>query len=576
MKNLFCLFVVLLCSYTHAQICSIDFGQTATGIYPDTLPTATVGQSYGTDVTFVMPLDTLGFDFTNFQILSVSLPVGLSWQCNQAQNNCQYNPQQNQYGCVHIGGTPLLAGQYSIEVTVLADLTIIQDYPYTFHLYLTILPNNTQVSNNGFDMYGSSGCAPITVQFQNNNPGMLSYLWNFGNGNISLLENPAPQVYANPGDYVVYYSAWNNQDTTSIFTLNNVHVSSMTNYGYAFPSYDQADTYFKLFQNGTLIYQSAIIVDQNPPVQWTTSINLNPNASFVIEIWEADQSVGETILGADDFMGSHLLNFNGCNGCAAGTAIINYTIQHQFFYPSASIISQDTVHVYGYPPTPIIQFDANNYVLSTPDLGYSYQWYLNAGPILGATTPNYVIHQSGTYQVIAINSTGCAQFSDTLTAVYCAPTIHPNLHLNSENQLVLTNYPSTYTIHWYLNGSELTNEWNDTIVPTSNGNYYALITNSYGCSYQTNELTISVSIPEMSPSSWTVFPNPTKGESTIQLDEKFIGATLDVLDLNGRSLLSLPIITSKFSLDFSHLSKGTYFVRLKSIGVTQSNKLIIE
>ncbi len=84
------------------QICTIDYSQTQTGIYPDTLPTGYVGQAYNTDVTFVMPLDTLGYDFTNFHIMSVSLPVGLSWQCNNVANNCDYNPQVSQHGCVNI------------------------------------------------------------------------------------------------------------------------------------------------------------------------------------------------------------------------------------------------------------------------------------------------------------------------------------------------------------------------------------------------------------------------------------------------------------------------------------------
>lgn len=269
MKNtLAFLFSCLIYSF-QAQICNIDFGQTLTGIYPDTLLPGTVGQTFSSDITFVMPTDTLGYDFTNFHILSVSLPVGLSWQCNNTANNCHYNPQLNQHGCVHISGTPLLAGQYTIDVTVIADLTVVQGYPFTFQIYMEVLPSITSVSNNGFDMTGSSGCAPITVNFTNNNPGMLSYYWNFGNGNISLSENPVPQVYTSPGDYLIYYTAWNSIDTADVYTLSNIHVNSMSNYGNSFPSYENADTYFKLFQNGIQIYQSSIIGDQNPPVQWT-------------------------------------------------------------------------------------------------------------------------------------------------------------------------------------------------------------------------------------------------------------------------------------------------------------------
>src|SRR5574343_894934 len=132
MQKILTTLLVLLSFYGQSQICTIDYSQTQTGIYTDTLPTGYVGQAYSQDVTFFMPLDTLGYDFTNFHILSVSLPVGLSWQCNNATSNCDYNPQVSQYGCVNISGTPLLPGQYSVDVTVLADLTVISGYPFTF------------------------------------------------------------------------------------------------------------------------------------------------------------------------------------------------------------------------------------------------------------------------------------------------------------------------------------------------------------------------------------------------------------------------------------------------------------
>jgi hypothetical protein len=574
MKNsLALLFSCLILSF-QAQICTIDFNQTATGIYPDTLQSGNVGQSYNTDITFVMPTDTMGYDFTNFHILSVSLPVGLSWQCNNTANNCDYNPQISQYGCVHISGTPLLAGQYTIDVTVIADLTVVQGYPFTFQIYMEVLPNITSVTNNGFDMTGSSGCAPITVNFTNNNPGMLSYYWNFGNGNISLSENPVPQVYTIPGDYLVYYTAWNSVDTTDVYTLTNVSINTMSNYGNSFPSYENADAYFKLFQNGIQIYQSNIIGDQNPPVQWNTSINLNPQQTYTIEIWEADVSFGEPYFGADDYMGSHLLNLNGCNGCGAGTSNFNYTIHHQVIYPSATIVSQDTVHVYGYPQTPIITFDQANHTLTTPNLGYAYQWYFNGSPIAGATNASHVIYLSGIYNVVAINPTSCVSFSDTMTAVYCNPFVSPSIAMTSENDLVLSNYPVASTIEWFLEGVLLPNQNNDTITPLMNGNYSVQITDPFGCNFETSDFQLSVSIEEFDLGQWMIYPNPVKDVLTIQVEEKMIGATIELLDLSGRLLNISKIEQSSTLFDLSLFPSGAYFIQLDNIGQKQMKKLV--
>jgi hypothetical protein len=576
MKKLLVICAVLCSSFAHGQICNIDFSQTVTGIYPDTLPTGNVGQSYATDVTFVMPLDTLGYNFTNFHILSVSLPVGLSWQCNNAANNCDYNPQVSQHGCVHISGTPLLAGQYTIDVTVIADLTIIQGYPFTFQIFMEVLPSTASVSNNGFDMIGSSGCAPITVNFTNNNPGMLSYLWNFGNGNISLSEHPAPQVYTTPGDYIVHYTAWNNVDTTNVYTLTNVHINSMSNYGNSFPSYENADAYFKLFQNGTLIYQSNIIGDQNPPVEWTTSINLNPANTYVFEIWEADDSYGETYFGADDYMGSHTLNLNGCNGCGAGTSNFNYSINHQVIYPSPAVIAQDTVHVYGYPPTPVIAYDQASHTISTPDLGYAYQWYFNGSPIGGATNPSHVVYLSGIYDVVAINTTGCVSFSDTMTAVYCSPFVNPSITMNTANNLVLSNYPASSTIAWYVDGVLVQNQVNDTISPTINGNYSVQITDPFGCSYSTSDYLIDVSVSENTFGQWMIYPNPVKDMLTIQVEEAMMGTSVELLDLNGRSLLSNVLTEQLTQINLDQFPSGTYFICLEMSGIRKVKRFVRE
>ena len=575
MKNFvaFC-FIFLCCILSHAQICSIDYNQTTSGIYPDTLTPGTVGQTYAADVTFVMPLDTLGYDFTNFHILSVALPVGLSWQCNNASSNCDYNPQVSQHGCVHISGTPLLAGQYSIDVTVLADLSIIQGYPFTFQLFMEVLPNTSSVSNNGFDMIGSSGCAPITVNFTNNNPGFASYIWDFGNGNISFSEQPAPQVYVNSGEYIVQYTAYGNQDTTHVYTLSNVHINSMSNYGYSFPSYDNADTYFKLLQNGTLVFQSSIIGDQNPPVQWSTSTNLNPSSTYVIEIWEADDGIGEVLFGGDDYMGSHTISLNGCNSCAAGTSNFNYTINHQIIYPQVQVLAQDTVHVYGFPNTPVIAYDSLNHTLSTSNSGNAFQWYFNGSPISGSTNQSHLVIQSGIYQVLAINSSGCATISDTLTAVFCNPLVQPSIQLTSSDELTVTNYPFDSNIQWYQNGIEIPNEENDTLQIYTDGSYHVVLTDFFGCLYETAVFPLNVSLSNKEIMSWECYPNPATNEIHIQIEGYLIGAEVRIVDLNGRLLKKEALNDLDTIIDIQSLSNGSYIIELNKRGIKDQKKMV--
>ena len=114
------LFCILNSSYS--QVCTVDYSYTQPGVYPDTLPTGYVSNAYSEDVTFVMILDTMGATITNFQIVNIALPVGLSWDCDNSSGGCNYNPQSNIYGCINIFGTPLLAGNYDVEVSILCDV----------------------------------------------------------------------------------------------------------------------------------------------------------------------------------------------------------------------------------------------------------------------------------------------------------------------------------------------------------------------------------------------------------------------------------------------------------------------
>lgn len=416
MKKALPLLYLILFNFIQAQTCSIDSSQNQVGIYPSTLPIGHVGQTYSEDITFVLPTDTLGFDFINFQITAVTLPLGLTWSCNNAANNCNYNPQINQHGCVHIQGVPLLAGTYTIDVSVLADLTILSGYPFVFQIELEILPQTTTLSNNGFSYVTESNCAPALIAFSNNNPGLFAYHWDFDNGNLSNVESPSPQYFQEPGIYVINYNAYSTLDTIEAFTLNQLQITNMSNYGGGFPSFDNADAYFKIKENGTLIYQSNIIGDQNPPVQWNLNLNLNVANNYLIEIWEADDSYGEPYFGPDDFIGSGSLNLFGCSACTAGLSQMNYSITNQQILPLPALISSDTIILHEVPVSPVISFDSINQTLYTPDLGYSYQWYLNGAPITGANAATYLVLQTGAYSLIAINGNGCIALSDTLMA----------------------------------------------------------------------------------------------------------------------------------------------------------------
>ena len=52
---------------------------------------------------------------------------------------------------------------------------------------------------------------------------MLSYFWDFGNGNTSTLPQPVDQIYTTPGNYVVHYSA---VQSDALYFLESIEVVS--------------------------------------------------------------------------------------------------------------------------------------------------------------------------------------------------------------------------------------------------------------------------------------------------------------------------------------------------------------
>ncbi|HTF05786.1 MAG TPA: T9SS type A sorting domain-containing protein [Bacteroidia bacterium] len=561
MKKLLPLLVLLALPFFASAQCTPNTTYTIPGIYPDTLPTGTVGQPYSSDITFMLPLDTGGYDFTNFEILTITLPVGLTWQCNNFANGCNYDPWVNQYGCVNVSGTPLLAGFYPIDVTVIADLTVASGIPVTFQCFIEIVPSTSSSSNNGYSMVGYDGCAPITVNFTNNNPGLQGYYWDFGNANQSTAENPAPQVYTQPGDYIVHYEAYSDTTTYNFYTLTSITITSIQNSAsvWGYPVDGNPDLFVIVKENGTPVYQSNYYGDQFPVVSWTgLNVNMNPANTYVLEVWDEDDY--EFGFGADDFVGSHTMSLNGCTGCAANISIVDYVVNHQVVPPTPSVITDDTVHVHGYPGIPNVVYDSLNHVLVTDTIQYSLQWYFNGSPLLGENAPSDTVWNSGDYFVVAINQWGCATFSDTVLAIWCDTSWHPDVlvYLTDLSTIDTTGN----TMQWYLNGNPVPGQTADSIDAVVNGTYVLEVTNSFGCAFYSLPVVVSVGIAENNADAPALYPNPANETVNISWMGNGHNSLVQVHDISGRLVMEHATTQNQTLLDVSQLPEGTYVVTI--------------
>ena len=553
--------------------CVVDTTYTAPGIYPDPLPDGYVGQPYSQDITFIMPLDTMGAVIQNFEIVSIGLPVGLNWVCNNAVNNCNYNPQVNQYGCINVSGTPLLVGQYDVNVSVLVDVVSagqnINNVPIDFPISLNI--NNPSLGNSGFSSSQILGCTPLDVNFTNNNPGLLQYYWDFGNGQSSTLENPTTQTYSSAGIFPVYFEGYNNLDTTDLYTLTSVTINSISGgWGpewipFVYTS-NKPDPYFILRENGNLIYQSNFVLNDNGPNTWSVNINLNADSVYTIDVMDADQTAAsanawELTFGTDDYIGSYTIDFQTCIQCNAGSdAVISDSITYQQILPVPSIQSVDTIRV-GIPPgKPNINYDSLNYVVFTDSIDYSIQWYLDSNILSGHIDPVDTITQSGFYYLNVYNNYGCVNSSDSIYVIYCDPSVDFNIDLDGASNLYITNYLSGYQINWLNNGQIMQGLNSNLISPIVSGDYQALLSTLTGCKYFSNIFSYSLSIEE-SDYDFKCFPNPSNEQFILSWEGQEI-QSLEIYNYNGQLIDELELINSPQTVNTISYPNGFYLLKI--------------
>ena len=578
MKRIFTLFfLVLLFSSVSKSQCSIDYTYYPIGanygLDPDSLPDGYVGQFYDEDMTFFLPLDTIDggvtVTFEDFHITSISLPLGLTWECNNSANSCHYDPAVIQYGCVKISGYALIPGAYDVEVNLVATHSLsalVGTENISFILPLTILPDTSTSSNAGFAMTNPSGCTPITVSFANNNTGMLSYFWDFGNGNTSNLAQPVDQIYTQAGQYIVQYSA---VQTNPVYFLESIEVVTGTcTDNFATGDVDlfyiistSSGVTQQVTSNNYITQPFPLFINISSPLQLvgqSVSIAVYDNDDI---FWTITEDCGSFSFTPIQQVGTFSANGGGLS--------INYTVME---IPANTVISTDTIYVYDYPVMPNLVYDTLNNIIYTDGDSIAMQWYYYNSPIPGATDTFIEPTSSGVYSLVVVNEYGCTAISLEVLVVICDTTYQPILDDNSSTAWMLDS--ALYSnLQWY-SSSGIVNGASQSFFPaTVSGLYYVVATDEFGCTYSSESVSLS---PVMSSGSISfsgivkVGPNPVSNgfPLTIYIENaEFSDVTIVLMDLYGREVanrvVSPNLLPYRFtSQEIRKLSNGLYYLSI--------------
>lgn len=228
----------------------------------------------------------------------------------------------------------------------------------------------------------------------------------------------------------------------------------------------------------------------------------------------------------------------------------------------------------------------NQYIAQLSDASGSFASPTTIGTLNSNTSGSLTINATipsglpiGTGYLVRVNASdpvtnGTA--SATSINVYGAPTVgfislpSNGVICNGQSATIQASGGNTYS--WSPAGS-LDNSNTSTVTanPSTNTTYTVFVTAQTGCA-ATGTFFLQVDncagLTENSESDWTIFPNPAKGELTIQLPKNADYSNLKITDLSGRIVQEFHTIAK--SIDVSSYPSGAYILLLSgNSGSTQ-------
>ena len=224
---------------------------------------------------------------------------------------------------------------------------------------------------------------------------------------------------------------------------------------------------------------------------------------------------------------------------------------------------------------PVLFSDAST---NTPT---SWTWTATGANPSSATIQNcnFTYTTSGTYTVSLV-SANSAGISSTFTKTISVLPILPSLTITVSG-LTLTSSSAT-GYQWYVNAYMLPGATSQTYTASNNGVYYVISTDNNSCnSAPSNTINITnVGLEDYTNySSLVIYPNPTTGIFTIEIEDLKRNTTIELINGIGQTIHQSVIkeCSSKciHQIDLSDYSNGLYFIKIVSNNHIEYRKLVL-
>lgn len=573
------------------------------GVYPVVLDQIPGCQYSETDITFLLPRDTTTFifgqqftvPFNYFRIDSVKgLPDGMDWVCNQLPD-CQYdvapnNPDPDTFGCVRVFGIPAIPGNYTLEVYLTANVTLLGNPADNVAIYSkTLSVGGCLVTGDCYTYLLDAICPPAVLQLDNNlDPTIVpvgktnwSLIGDNGYAWQSMDVNPSTLTLTDPGEYILSYTA---EVDTLPWQLDSIVLQTVN----CTDLLDEPDLFWKFIDpNGVDLVNTTATPVTNAILPLTIqsgTINLIPGF-YMLQVWDEDPIGGNDGCGG----GSGITFSIPPTNIGANTYTINgLTATFYVSKPVVQVACSDTFTIFANPTMPMISSDTtaicggDSLILSTSSAD-SLLWYKDFVLIAGEHDSSLVVTESGFYQVEAmIPGSLCRSISDWVF-IDVVEVNTPSFVYDGNGTFGISNPDPTQEYEWY-NDQDVLQFTGAKFQPSNSGIFYAVARDAAtGCqSSPTIELSIILSSlgNALEGATLEIFPNPASEQMTFVLQlETASELDWEVMDLVGRSIISGSQATTntwKKEIEIAQWPAGLYLLRVSTEQGSVTRKLQVE
>ncbi len=408
--------------------------------------------------------------------------------------------------------------------------------------------------------YWLTASSQVTVSVGNFNPDVIIT----ANGPTSFCDGDGVILTANPAGTNYIWSP-SGDTTQSIFVsaagTYNVTITNAGNCSGTFNSQNNITT--TVFSNpvanagndqnitpGNSVTIGGLGTGGLPPFQyyWSPSTGLSSTTVYNPTV----SNISTTL--------NYVLTIVDANGCAdADTVIVyfsscNYNLsptQSPLFTASASNGSFNVSEIGSSCTSWNINNNCNFINITSPSLPYSgnatVSYTIDTNTSSQARTCTLLFPDGSTY---TINQQGAL-------ANCVLPNVVNTTYYESLNQLVADNYLNC-TYQWYLNGAILNDDTTRFVTTNVSGIYYVVVSCN-GNSIQSPDIPIFTSINENMENKISIYPNPTRGNITINGVFKM---NMKITNTLGQTIFSKMNSNNNEVVDLNDFAKGVYFIEL--------------